>query len=176
MYMIRNGIKLSAAKRRISKLVEEKDREKYKVPVRSVGIIADLKNIKAFDVLEQLRKQFNIKSKNFKTLLYAENHQDIKDYSGLRYSLRDIDMKASIKNDELEQFTLERVDLLITFAEENNTAVHLITAFCKAGIKVGRYRKNEALYDIILQAENDRELFAEELLKYIKHFKKSKNE
>ncbi|CAM4113220.1 hypothetical protein GILI108418_05600 [Gillisia limnaea] len=176
MYMIRNGIKLSVAKRKISKLVEEREWKNFKVPVRSIGIIADIKNIKAFEVLEQLKDQFNIKSKNFKTLLYAENHQSVKDYSGQLYSLRDIDMKASIKNEELEKFTSERVDLLITFAEENNTAVHLITAFCAAGIKVGRYRKNEALYDIILQADNDLELFTEELLKYIKYFKKSKNE
>ena len=170
--MIRNGIKLSDAKRKISKLVEEKERENFKVPVRSIGIIADLKNIKAFEVLEQLKDQFHIKSKNFKTLLYAENHQKVQDYSGQRYSLKDIDMKASIKNEALEKFTSERVDLLITFAEENNTAVHLITAFCKAGIKVGRYRKNEDLYEIILQADNDHELFVEELMKYIKHFKK----
>lgn len=174
--MIRNGIKLSAAKRKISKLVEEREQENFQVPVRSIGIIADLKNIKAFEVLEQLKDQFNIKSKNFKTLLYAETHQKAEDYSGQRYSLKDIDMKASIKDEALEKFTSEHVDLLITFAEENNTAVHLITAFCKAGIKVGRYRKNEALYDIILQADNDRDLFVEELMKYIKHFKKSNNE
>ncbi|MFO8147774.1 MAG: hypothetical protein R6U03_10335 [Gillisia sp.] len=174
--MIRNGIKLSVAKRKISKLIEERESENFKIPVKSIGIIADLKNIKAFEVLEQLKNQFNIKSKNFKTLLYAETHQNIQDYSGQRYSLKDIDMKASIKNEALEKFTSEGVDLLITFAEENNTAVHLITAFCKAGIKVGRYRKNEALYDIILQADNDRELFVEELMKYIKHFKKSNDE
>ncbi len=174
--MIRNGIKLSVAKRKISKLVEEREQENFKIPVKSIGIIADLKNIKAFEVLEQLRDQLNIKSKNFKTLLYAETHHNIQDYSGQRYSLRDIDMKASIKNEALEKFTSEGVDLLITFAEENNTAVHLITAFCKAGIKVGRYRRNEALYHIILQADNDHELFVDELMKYIKHLKKSNNE
>lgn len=174
--MIRNGIKLSVAKRKISKLIKERGSGNFKNPVGSIGIIADLKNIKAFEVLEQLKIHFNIKSKNFKTLLYAESHQNIQDYSGQSYSLKDIDLTASIKNEELEKFTSERVDLLITFAEENNTAVHFVTAFCKAGIKVGRYPKNEALYDIILQADNDYELFSEELLKYIKHFKKSNNE
>lgn len=174
--MIKNGIKLSFAKKKIPALINETEQEEFSIPIKSVSVIFDFRNLKAINVLSQLKEKFQIEENQFKTLLYTEGHQIPKDYSGLTYSLKDIDLKAAIKSEELRQFTSESVDLLITFAEPNNTAVHLITAYCKAGIKVGRYRKNEALYNIILQAENDVDLFAEELLKYLKNLKKSRNE
>ena len=174
--MILNGIKLSFAKKKIPILISYAEQEDFNIPISSVSIIVDFRNFKAIKVLSGLKEQFQIKDDRFKTLLYAEEHQIPKDFTGLHYSLRDIDLKAAIKTEELKKFTSESVDLLITFAEPNNTAVHLITAYCKAGIKVGRYRKNEALYNIILQAENDVELFAEELLKYLKNLKRTKDE
>ena len=170
--MILNGIKLSAAKKKIAQLVAEREQGDYILPVKSIGVITDFKNRKSFEVLEGLRKQFKIKDKNFKLLLFALKHQEVKNYSGDRFSLRDIDFKAGIIGEQLQKFTSEGVDLLITFAEENNTAAHLVTAHCKAGIKVGRYPANQALYDIVLQAEDDAELFAEELKKYLKSLKK----
>lgn len=174
--MIKNGIKLSFAKKKIPILISEAEQEEFNIPIKSVSVIVDFRNLKAIKVLAQLKEKFQIKESRFKTLLYAANHQIPQDYSGLNYSLKDIDLKACIKNEELRKFTSENVDLLITFAEPNNTAVHLITAYCKAGIKVGRYRKNDALYNIILQAENDVDLFAEELVKYLKNLKRSKDE
>lgn len=174
--MIINGIKLAAAKKKIAKLVAEREQGAYILPIKSIGVITDYKNRKSFEILAGLKKQFKIKDKNFKTLLFAPKNQDIKDYNGQSYSLKDIDIKAEIMGEELKQFTSEGIDLLITFAEENNSAVHLITAHCKAGIKVGRYPVNQALYDIILQAEDDAELFTEELMKYLKSLKKFQDE
>lgn len=174
--MIKNGIKLSFAKKKIPILIKEMEQEEFNIPIKSVSVIVDFRNKKAIKVLSLLKEKLQIKNNRFKTLLYAEEHQIPEDYSGLNYSLKDIDLKAAIKTEELKKFTSEGVDLLITFAEPNNTAVHLITAYCKAGIKVGRFRKNEALYNIILQAENDVDLFAEELLKYLKNLKRSKDE
>lgn len=174
--MIINGIKLAAAKKKIAKLVAEREQGEYILPIKSIGIITDYKNRKSFEILTGLKKQFKIKDKNFKTLLFAVKHQETRDYNGPRYSLKDIDFKAEIIGEELKQFTSEGVDLLITFAEENNSAVHLVTAHCKAGIKVGRYPVNHALYDIILQAEDDAELFTEELMKYLKSLKKFQDE
>ncbi|WP_409187231.1 DUF6913 domain-containing protein [Antarcticibacterium sp. 1MA-6-2] len=47
-----------------------------------------------------------------------------------------------------------------------------MTAYCDAGIKVGRYQQNQALYDLILQTEGDVSLFVDELLKYLKLIKR----
>jgi hypothetical protein len=81
-------------------------------------------------------------------------------------------MRAEIKNEDLQKFAVKGVDLLITFAAESNTPVHLLTAYCRAGLKVGRYKQNKPLYDLVIQAE-EASLFREELLKYLKHIKRT---
>lgn len=174
--MIIKGIKLAVAKLKIAQLVKNRQPEAYSVPVKSIGIIFDFKNRKALTQLEQLKKQFNISDVNFKVVTYIRNGRKPSDFEGEIYSLKNINFEAEINNEGMNKFTSESVDLLITFAEEDNTAVHLFTAHCRAGIKVGRYQQNVALYDMIIQADKDAELFTEELAKYLKQLKKSQNE
>lgn len=174
--MIIKGIKLAVAKLKIAQLVKNREPEAYSIPVKSIGIIFDFKNRKALTQLEQLKKQFKISDINFKVVTYIRNGKKPSDFEGEIYSLKNINFDAEINNEGMNKFTSESVDLLITFAEEDNTAVHLLTAHCRAGIKVGRYQQNVALYDMIIQADNDAELFTEELVKYLKQLKKSQDE
>lgn len=171
--MIIKGIKLAIAKKKITQLVKNRQPEAYSIPVKSIGIIFDIQNREAFTELQQLKKEFNIPDSKFKAVLYVRNGRKPDDFDGEIYNLKDINFEAEIINEGMKKFTSEPVDLLITFAEENNTAVHLLTAHCRAGIKVGRYKQNVALFDMIIQAENDAKLFTEELSKYLKQLKKS---
>lgn len=171
--MIIKGIKLAVAKLKISHLVKNRQPEAYSIPVKSIAIILDFKNRKALSQLEQLKKQFNISDANFRVVTYIRNGKKPADFEGEIYSLKNINFIGEINNKGMNELTPESVDLLITFAEADNTAVHLLTAHCRAGIKVGRYRQNVALYDMIIQADNDAGLFTEELAKYLKQLKKS---
>ncbi len=174
--MIIKGIKLAIAKKKIAQLVKNRQPEVYSIPVKSIGIIFDFKNRKALTQLEKLKKLFNISNANFKVVTFIRNGRKPSNFEGEIYSLKNIKFDAEINNEGMNKITSESVDLLITFAEENNTAVHLLTAHCRAGIKVGRYQKNVALFDMIIQADNDAELFTEELTKYLKQLKKSQDE
>lgn len=171
--MIIKGIKLAIAKKKIAQLVKNRKPEAYSIPVKSIGIIFDIKNREAFTELQRLKKEFNIADSKFKAVMYVRNGRKPVDFEGEIYSLKNINFEAEINNVGMIKFTSEPVDLLVTFAEENNTAVHLLTAHCRAGIKVGRYKQNVALFDMIIQAENDAKLFTEELSKYLKQLKKS---
>ena len=174
--MIIKGIKLAIAKKKIAQLVKNRQPEAYSIPIKSIGIIFDFKNRKALTQLEKLKKLFNISDANFKVVTFIRNGRKPSNFEGEIYSLKNIKFDAEINNEGMNKFTSKSVDLLITFAEENNTAVHLLTAHCRAGIKVGRYQKNVALFDMIIQADNDAELFTEELTKYLKQLKKSQDE
>jgi len=171
--MIIKGIKLAVAKLEIAHLVKNRQPEAYSIPIKSIAIIFDFKNRKVLSQLEQLKKQFNISDANFRVITYIRNGKKPVDFEGEIYSLKNINFIGEINNKGMNEFTPESVDLLITFAEEDNTAVHLLTAHCRAGIKVGRYRQNVALYDMIIQADDDAGLFTEELAKYLKQLKKS---
>jgi hypothetical protein len=174
--MIIKGIKLAVAKLKIAQLVKNRQPEAYSIPVKSIGIIFDFTNRKALTQLEKLKKLLNISDANFKVVTYIRDGKKPSDFEGEIYSLKNINFDAKINNEGMNKFTSKSVDLLITFAEENNTAVHLLTAHCRAGVKVGRYQKNVALFDMIIQADNDAELFTEELTKYLKQLKKSQDE
>lgn len=170
--MIFNRLKLAASKKKIAQLVEERESIPFPVNLRSLGIIADARNIKSITHLQKIKEELNLSDSHFKLVLFTPNDKIKDDFSGIKFNLKHIDNKANIIHEELNKFTVEGVDLLITFAGESNTAVHLVTAYCEAGIKVGRFQQNKALYDLILQTEEDASLFVEELLKYLKRIKR----
>ncbi len=174
--MIFNSARLSAARKKIAQLVEQQTPEPFPGTPKSIGLIIDSKNEKAFQVLSSLQKQLKIPADGFKVLYNLTNKSKPGDLDACVFNIQDFDAKGEIINEEIEEISSKGVDLLLTFAAENNTTAHLLTAYFKAGLKVGRYQQNAALYDLILQTEEDPELFVEELLKYLKHVTKNTNE
>ncbi len=174
--MIFNSIKLSAARKKVAQLVEQQSSKPFPGSPQSLGLIIDLKNEWALPVLLNLKEELKIARKDFKVFFYSSNRTQPADIECSVFNLQDFDSKGVLINKELEEISSHGVDLLITFAAENNTTAHLITAYFNAGLKVGRFQQNLALYDLILQAEEDVELFVEELLKYLKHLTKAHNE
>lgn len=170
--MILKGFKKAAAKKRIPGLVELRKPEYCGFPISRMAILVDAKNKHVIEKLQQLKIHLQISDYNFTTILCTEKPEPFENFGGIVYSLKDFDMKARITNERLQLFAAEGVDLLITFAQENNTAAHLLTAYTNAGLKVGRYPRNEALYDLILQC-GDPDVFSEELLNYLKKLKKA---
>ena len=174
--MIFNSARITAARKKIARLVEEQTPKSFPGTPRSLGIIIDAKNGKSLKTLSELKKQLKIPAAGFKVMYVSTNKLIPADIEATVIHLQDFDSKGEIINKEIEEITSRGVDLLLTFAAENNTTAHLLTAYFKAGLKVGRYQQNAALYDLILQTEEDPELFIEELLKYLKHVTKKSNE
>ncbi|HSI69963.1 MAG TPA: hypothetical protein VK941_07010 [Gillisia sp.] len=170
--MFINPLKRAAARKRIAQLLEEQEPENFSGKVRSLGVIIDNKNLKALEVLRDLKFHLKIPEEKFFVIVFSANGRAGKDFESLRFCPNDIDLRAELKNEELKNFAVKGVDLLITFAADSNTPVHLLTAYCHAGLKVGRYKENKPLYDLVIQAE-EVSLFREELLKYLKHIKRT---
>ncbi|QED36385.1 hypothetical protein FK178_01005 [Antarcticibacterium arcticum] len=174
--MIFNSARLSAARKKVAQLVEQQPPKSFPGTPKSLGIIIDGKNEKALEVLGSLQKQLKIPASGFMILYNSANKSKPVDLEAVVFNIQDFGVKGEILNEEIEEISSKGVDLLLTFAAENNTTAHLLTAYFKAGLKVGRYQQNAALYDLILQTEEDPELFIEELLKYLKHLTKNTNE
>ncbi|CAN5283411.1 hypothetical protein BH23BAC2_BH23BAC2_24140 [soil metagenome] len=174
--MIFNTIKLSAARKRVAQLVGEQKIRSFPGTPKTMSIVIDAKNEIYLPVLLKLKKELKIAPKDFTILYYSTSKTQPDCCEASVFNLQDFSAKGEILNEGLAEKSSQGVDLLITFAAENNTTAHLITAHFKAGLKVGRYQQNLALYDLILQTEEDADLFVEELLKYLKHLTKSSNE
>lgn len=170
--MFINPLKRTAARKKIAQLFEEQEPGNFTGKVRSLGIIIDEKNLKSIEELRNLNVKLGIPEEQITIIVFSKNGKAGKDFDSLRYCLNDIDLRAEIKNEDLQKFAAKGVDLLITFAAESNTPVHLLTAYCRAGLKVGRFKENKHLYDLVIQAE-EATLFREELLKYLKHIKRT---
>ncbi len=174
--MIFNSLKLTAARKKVAHLVEQQSSQPFKGNPNSLGIVIDSKNEWALPDLLNLRNELKIASKKFKVFYFSSNKIKPEDLDCSVFNLQDFDSKGNLINKELDEISSHGVDLLITFAAENNTTAHLLTAYFKAGLKVGRFQQNLALYDLILQTEEDAELFVEELMKYLKYLTKANNE
>jgi hypothetical protein len=170
--MFINPLKRAAAKKKIAQLLGDQKPVNFTGEVRSLAIIIDEKNLQALEELKGLIKNLGIPRDKFSVIIFSANGKTGKEFDSMRFCLNDISMRAEIKNEDLQKFAVKGVDLLITFAAESNTPVHLLTAYCSAGLKVGRYKQNKPLYDLVIQAE-EASLFKEELLKYIKHIKRT---
>lgn len=174
--MIFNGIKLSAARKRIAHLVDAQSSRAFAGPAKSLGLIVDAKNEYALGILSRIKDLLKIQTKDLVVFYNSANRTKPAALEATIFNLQDFDSKGEIINKDLLELSSQGVDLLITFAGENNTVAHLLTAHYKAGIKVGRFQQNAALYDLVLQTEEDADLFEEELLKYLKNLKKGSNE
>ncbi len=170
--MFINPLKRAAAKKRILQLLDSREEGNFIGEVKSIGVIVDDKNVKALEDLHTLKANMGIPDDKFYAVIFSAKRKTGKDFDTLHYCLNDIDLKAEIQNAELKKFAVEGVDLLITFAAESNTPVHLLTAYCRAGLKVGRYRQNIPLYDLVIGTEEP-SVFKEELLKYLKRIKRT---
>ena len=169
--MIFKGVKLVAAKKKLISLIENRPLQRYQIPIKSIGLVIDSKNKKGITDIQAIAKKFKISKSNFKIVIVDETGPSENENQQINTTWKGVNAKAEIIQEDLKLFISKEFDLLITFAEENNVLAHLVAASSKAGIKAGRYLKNQALFDVILQAEEDAVLFVEELSKYLKQLK-----
>jgi len=169
--MIFKGLKFAVARKKLSSLTENRSLPHYQVPIQSMGLIVDPRNQKVISAIKEMANKMQISKSNFKIVIVGETDILEDEADLLNLTWKGVNIKAEIIQADLKDFIIKEFDLLITFAEENNLLAHLVAASSKAGIKAGRYVKNEALFDVILQAEEDVTLFVEELSKYLKQLK-----
>jgi len=169
--MILKGIKLALAKNKIGKHSTKDSPLKFMMPVSSIGIILDAESIEFLPKFIDLKEKFLLKDSDFKIVLFKNKDENASDFDGLTFAEKDLNIIGNFRNLELIKFAANRMDLLITFAEENNIPVNLLTHSCNANLKVGRHLKNEHFLDLIIKSDDDAELFISELLKCLKQFK-----
>lgn len=170
--MIINSIKRFAAKKKIAQLAEERTSQKFSFPIKTLGIIIDDQHKDALKELLKLKEFYKIPESGLKVFIGSGSKGKQVTPASVNFSLKDFNNKAQIINEDLQQLSSHGFDLLITFAEENNRAAHLLTAYTNAKMKIGRYQQNLVLYDLIMQTGDNAPLFVEELVKYLKQFQK----
>ncbi len=167
--MIKN-IKLSLAKRRISNSYNTSFGS-LKIPITSAAVLLDSNNINAIPVFKRLKQELKLEDANFRIVLFKKTEEDFPHFNGLTFVEEDLNIFGNFNNKELLDFTKNHIDLLITFAEENNVLIKLLTTSCNAGLKVGNDHKSEKILDVVIGSGEEVEVFTSELIKILKQFK-----
>lgn len=164
------SLKSAFFQNRINQLATKFRNIEYQVPIKKIGILIDEKHVDSLYVLNNLKSEFDISEANFSVLLFKATNQEFSDFNGVLCGKKDLSFNGKLKNLELVKFVDEPKDILITFAEENNVYVNLLTSKCNAGIKIGRHAKSKIL-DLVLETGEDAQLFVSEVKKIVNKLK-----
>ena len=164
------SLKSAFFQNRINQLAPKFRNIEYQVPIKKIGILIDEKHLESLYVLNNLKSELDISEANFSVLLFKATNREFSDFSGVMFGKKDLSFNGTCKNPELVKFVDEPKDILITFAEENNVYVNLLTSKCNAGIKLGRHAKCNNL-NVVLETGEDAQLFVSEVKKIVNKLK-----
>ncbi|TVZ25366.1 hypothetical protein JM83_0272 [Gillisia sp. Hel_I_86] len=170
-----NELKLAIAKSRIARLKSSSSHE-FALPVRSALLVLESHNLSKLPILLKMKQELGIKDTNFKVVLFKNKQENFSEFDGLTFVKEDLNVIGSFSNKELLDLSKNRIDLLITFAEENNVPINLLATICSACLKVGNSPGNEKVLDVVIRSGDDAGVFASEVIKILKQFKRNWNE
>jgi len=166
-------LKRSLAKLRIS---NSKRNSSFEFPIASAAITFSSNNIEVLPVLIKLKQELYLKESNLRMVMFKKKDENFPEFDGLTFVDEDLNILGNFNNKELLEFTQKRIDLLITFADEDSLLLSLLTATCNAGLKVGNDSIYEKPLDVIIKSGDDVKLFASEVIKFLKQLKNKNDE
>ncbi len=166
------NIKLAIARNKTLNRQQSSSLE-YNLPIQTAVLIIDSKSIKFLPELLTIKHKLSIIDAKFSVIVCKEKNESFPELNGLTFAEEDLDFFGNFRKKELLNITENNFDLLITFAERSNVAVNLLTASCKAGIKVGNNPESESILDVVIRSEMEVELFTSELMKFLNRIKRN---
>ncbi|MBV7270215.1 DUF6913 domain-containing protein [Winogradskyella luteola] len=166
--MFLKAFKEKSNRKYVNKLL---DARKVAVSNQKVKVISVLLNADEFDDFETFRtyfKELNLTSPRHKIIAYTNDDKFESSQWETYFSPKDFGWKGKINNIDLQAFINEDYDVLISYYENENLYLNLITALSKANLKVGLCRNDERLYDLIIKTKpKDINTFKIEFKKYL---------
>jgi len=167
--MFLDQIKSFVLKRAVKKSLSNVKDESLNSPLVRVGLIVDESD---FTKTADLKKEIisnGISENNIKIIVFGGAINSREDYSETTFGLKDLNFKSEFTKQPINEFISEEFDLLISYYDEENPFLMLLTHRSKAKFKVGfsavDNRLNHFLLNIGLE---DYKGFTSELFRYLK--------
>ncbi|WP_318308797.1 DUF6913 domain-containing protein [Flagellimonas crocea] len=137
--------------------------------VTSVGCIVDVDNFPKADAFYELIEEFSLRPNAIKIIGYKREYDKNSPYAIQMFSDKDLGWKGHIENGYVLEFLGREYDMLISYYEEDNLLMKLLSVKTQARLKVGLAPQDEKVNDLILNTPlKDFKLFKSELKKYLK--------
>jgi hypothetical protein len=165
----------------ILKAFKEKSNQKYvnnllntRVPavnsnkVKTIAVLLSASEFHEFEVFRVYFKALGLSSPKHKIIAFTLDDKLEHNKWNTHYSPKDFGWKGKIKDRDLQNFIDEPYDVLICYYKNELSQLKQITAASNANLKVGISKKDERLYDLIIDVSlKEINVFKQELKKYL---------
>lgn len=160
---------MSWKKRIVSKINSNFQEYKDSIQIESIQSIAVIGGsediLSAEDVVNSLSKEFGVSKKSIKVMVYSDT-KSLKNRDS--FGPEDFSILGKIKSSDLEEFTTEKVDLLINYQRMANVYGNRVNLLSRASFKAGFESSELKNLNFELKGrELSNEVFDKELVKYL---------
>lgn len=171
--MILKAFKEKSNQKYINKLLNARRVAVTSAKMKSVGVILNMNEFSDFDEFRSLLKSLGIHEAKTKIIGFIDDPKDSNNLWDTFFSPKDFGWKGKINSVDLQTFIDTEFDVLISFYNEQQLELNLITAVSKANFKVGLTNQDQRLYDLIIDVRVSQfSVFKKELTKYLTVLKK----
>ena len=166
--MILKAFKEKSNQKYVNKLLAARKAAVNTQKVKTIAVLLSANEFVDFEVFRQYFKALNLNSPKHKIVAFTTDDKFEGSQWETYFSPKDFGWKGKINNTDLQLFIDETYDVLISYYKKENLQLNFITAASKANLKVGLSRKDERLYDLIIDVKpDDINLFKVEFKKYL---------
>ena len=137
--------------------------------IQKVGLMVDASHFLETKQLIEALIVNGIAAENIKTIIYSDKFKKNEINTFRTFNFRDLKWNGQILNQEINSFTNEDFDLLISFYDVEKSILLQITHRSQAKFKVGFSSIDKRLNHFMIKTEiNNHSIFVNELFKYLK--------
>ncbi|MDY2587666.1 DUF6913 domain-containing protein [Winogradskyella aquimaris] len=166
--MILKAFKEKSNQKYVNKLLSARKAVVNNNKVKVIAVLLNANEFEDFEVFRNYFKELNLNSPKHKIVAFTNDDK----YEGSQWETyftpKHFGWKGKINNIDLKAFIDEPFDVLVSYYKNGVQELDLITAASKANLKVGLSRRDERLYDLIIDINpKDIQTFKTELKKYL---------
>ncbi|RTY66693.1 hypothetical protein EKM05_03970 [Flavobacterium sp. GSP27] len=137
--------------------------------VQTIGLVVDTTGFAETELLVKEILSYGILPENIKIIVYNDKLKQISEKKYPIFSARDLNWKGQIASTEVNAFSNEKFDLLISYYDIEKAILLQVTHNSKAQFKVGFSSIDQRLNHFMIKTEvNSYRIFSSELFKYLK--------
>lgn len=167
--MFLKGFRDKSNQKFIKKLLNNKPPTVVANKLQTVGVLLNFNEFNDFEVFRKLFKELELTSPKCRVGAFIEDEKQISGTWNTYFIPKNIGWKGKIESVDLETFIKADFDVLISYYNQNQVELNLITVLSKAKFKIGLANVDDRFYDLIINVKTDQfNIFKTELKKYLK--------
>lgn len=164
------GIKSFSIHKIIQNHLNKPDLLKDNIPssIRKMGILLDHQDLNIFNPKEFFKDELDLTPENIKIFIYFDKIDPRENLLIDAFSSKDFGILGAIKNEGIQQFLENEMDLLINYCNAENELAQYLVLKSNAKLVAG-FSDNQMFQQISIDVDrNQKDHFNQELIKYLR--------